>query len=125
LYGFGKRLVEKLDLLTTPYTKPYNLQCLSEKGEIIVNKQVLDSFCDEKYKEEVLCDMVPIEACHMLWERPWKFDRKVYLDSLSNKLSFEYMGKKVVLKPLIPRGIHEYQIKMKNKREQEKKEEIK
>jgi len=38
------RVVEKLGLLTISHTKPYKLQWLSEKGKIMVNKQVLITF---------------------------------------------------------------------------------
>ena len=56
------RVVDKLGLPTISHTKPYKLQWLSEVGEIIVNKQVLIHFSIGKYKDEVLCDFVPMEA---------------------------------------------------------------
>jgi len=65
------RVVDKLGLLTISHTKPYKLQWLSEVGEIIVNKQVLINFSIGKYKDEVLCDVVPMEATHVLLGRPW------------------------------------------------------
>jgi len=65
------RVVDKLVLSTISYTKPYKLQWLSEVGEIIVNKQVLINFSIGKYKDEVLCDVVPMEATHVLLGRPW------------------------------------------------------
>ena len=64
------RVVEKLDLPTISHTKPYKLQWLSTKGEIMVNKQVPITFAIGKYKEEVLCDIVPMEATHILLRRP-------------------------------------------------------
>jgi len=57
------RVVEKLELPTLSHTQPYKLQWLSEEGEIIVNKQVLISFSIGKYKDEVLCYVVP-------WKQP-------------------------------------------------------
>jgi len=65
------RVVEKLGLSTISHTKPYKLQWLSEKSEIMVNKQVLIIFSIGKYKDEVLCDVVPMEATHILLGRPW------------------------------------------------------
>jgi len=49
------RVVEKLGLSIISLTKPYKL---SEKGEIMVNKQVLITFAIGRYKNEVLCDVV-------------------------------------------------------------------
>ena len=100
-------------------TKPYKLQWLSEVGEIIVNKQVLINFSIGKYKDKVLCDVVPMEATHVLLGRPWQFDRKVFHDGFTNKISFDFHGHKVILKSLSPREVHEDQILMKKKRESE------
>ena len=30
-----------------------------------------------KYEDEVLCDVVPMQACHILLGRPWQDHRKV------------------------------------------------
>jgi len=114
------RVVEKLALTTISHTKPYKLQWLSVEGEIMVNKQVLIKFTIGKYKDEVLCDVVPMEATHILLGRPWQYDRHVLHDGLTNTVSFSFQGRKVTLKPLSPQEVHEDQIKMKTKRENEK-----
>ena len=114
------RVVEKLALPTISHTRPYKLQWLSEVGEIIVNKKVFINFAIGKYKDEVLCDVVPMEATHLLLGRPWQYDRHVLHDGLSNTMSFSFQGRKVILKPLSPKEVHEDQIKMKTKRENEK-----
>ena len=108
-----------VDKLTISHTKPYKLQWLSKVGEIIVNKQVLINFSIGKYKDEVLCDVVPMEATHVLLGRPWQFDRKVFHDGFTNKLSFDFHGHKVILKSLSPREVLEDQILMKKKRKSE------
>jgi len=64
------RVVKKLGLSTISHEKPYKLQWLSEEGEIVVNKQVLIAFSIGKYKDEVLCDVVPMEATHILLGGP-------------------------------------------------------
>ena len=111
------RVVDKLGLPTISHAKPYKLQWLSEVGEIVVNKQVLIRFSIGKYKDEVLFDIVPMEATHILLGRPWEFDRKVFHDGFTNKLSFDFHGHKVILKSLSPKEVHEDQLKMKQKRE--------
>ena len=60
------RVVDKLGLPTISHRKLYKLQWLSEVGEIIMNEQVLIHFSIGKYKDEVLCDVVPMEATHVL-----------------------------------------------------------
>jgi hypothetical protein len=29
-----------------------------------------------KYEDEVLCDVVPMHACHLLLGRPWQYDQR-------------------------------------------------
>ncbi|XP_068497753.1 uncharacterized protein [Phaseolus vulgaris] len=89
------RVVDKLGLSTISHAKPYKLQWLTEVGEIIVIKQVLIAFSIGKYKDEVLCDVVPIEATHILLGRPWQFDRKVFHDGFTSKISFNFHGHKL------------------------------
>jgi len=54
--------MEKLNLPTIPHPRPYKLQWLSEDEEIKVTNQVLLSFSIGKYKDEVLYDVVLMEA---------------------------------------------------------------
>jgi len=117
------RVVEKFGLPTISHTKSYKLQWLSVEGETMVNKQFLITFVIGKYKDKVLCDVVPMVATHILLGRPWQYDRQVLHDGLTNKMTFTFQGHKVTLKPLSPKEVQEDQIKMKKKRENEKEQE--
>nr|KYP34819.1 hypothetical protein KK1_044181 [Cajanus cajan] len=94
------RLVEKLALTTIPHSRPYKLQWINEEGGIIVNQQANIPISIGKYKDEVLCDIVSLEASHVLLGRPWQFDKKTIHDGLTNKISFQNLGRKIVLCPL-------------------------
>ena len=63
-------LVEKLQLQTLKHPRPYKLQWLNDSGEVRVQKQVLVSFSIGKYHDEILCDVVPMYASHILLGRP-------------------------------------------------------
>ena len=65
--------------------------------------------------------MVPMEARHVLLGRPWQYDRDIVHNGVTNLYSFLHKGKKVVLSPLSPSEVCEDQIKMRLKREKEKK----
>ncbi|RDY03909.1 hypothetical protein CR513_12443, partial [Mucuna pruriens] len=77
-----------------------------------------------EYKDEILCNVVPMEATHILLGRTWQFDRKVTHDGVTNTFSFKHKGKKVTLKPLSLLEVPEDQIKMKQKRDEEKIEKL-
>ncbi|XP_043807317.1 uncharacterized protein LOC110602059, partial [Manihot esculenta] len=87
-------------------------QWLNDCGEVRVTRQVLIPFSIGRYKDEILCDVVPMQASHMLLGRPWQYDRKVQHDGFNNKYSFTYEGQKVILAPLSPQEVYADQIKM-------------
>jgi hypothetical protein len=64
-------LVEKLNLPTLKHSRQYKLQWLNDCGEVRVDRQVLVTFSIGKYLDEVLCDVVPMHAGHILLGRPW------------------------------------------------------
>ncbi|XP_031402590.1 uncharacterized protein LOC116212157 [Punica granatum] len=98
----SKLLVDKLGLRTLKHPRPYKLQWLNESGEVKVNKQVLVSFTIGRYKDKVLCDVVPMHASHILLGRPWQFDRQAIHDGYKNRYSFVNDGRKVTLVLLTP-----------------------
>ncbi|XP_030963718.1 uncharacterized protein LOC115984862 [Quercus lobata] len=61
-----------------------NNKWLNDGGEVKLNKQVLVSFSIGRYKDEVLCDVVPMHAGHILLGKPWQFDKKEYEDVFLN-----------------------------------------
>ena len=99
-YVASTRLVEKLNLETIPHVKPYKLAWISKEGEIDVNKQVLINFSIGSYKDEVLCDVVPMEVTHILLGRPWQFDKQTLHNGHTNQYIFCINGNKTTLLPL-------------------------
>ena len=118
-------MVEKLGMQTSKPPRPYKLQWLNDNEEVRVNKQVFVSFSIGKYEDEVLRDVVPMQAGHLLVRRPWKFDRKVKHDSFTNKYSFVHNQRTVTLVPLTPSQVYEDQMRLQKESEQKKKSEQK
>uniref|UniRef100_A0A151UIN5 Transposon Ty3-I Gag-Pol polyprotein n=1 Tax=Cajanus cajan TaxID=3821 RepID=A0A151UIN5_CAJCA len=114
------RLVEKLGLTTSPHPKPYQLHWINEDGDLAVDQQVKVKLSIGNYEDEVLCDVVPMEACHILLGRPWQFDKKTMHNGLTNEITFTHKEKKFVLHPLSPQQVAEDQVQMKLKRDSEK-----
>uniref|UniRef100_A0A2N9IIM1 RNA-directed DNA polymerase n=1 Tax=Fagus sylvatica TaxID=28930 RepID=A0A2N9IIM1_FAGSY len=102
-------MVEKLGLPMAKHPRPYKLQWLNDSGEIRVNKQVLVAFRIGKYEDEVMCDVVPMQAGHLLLGRPWQFDRQVKHDGFTNKYSFVLNQRLITLVPLTPQQVYEDQ----------------
>ncbi|XP_049349488.1 uncharacterized protein LOC125814082 [Solanum verrucosum] len=73
-------LVDKLGIACMKRSTPYRLQWLNDCGEVKVNKQCMISFNVGRYEDEILCDVVPMQACHVLLGRPWQYDRQNFED---------------------------------------------
>ena len=78
-----------------------------------VNKQVVVAFSIGKFRDKVLCDVVPMHVGHLLLGRPWQYDRKVQHDGFQNHYSFLMEGSVITLAPLSHREAHEYQLNIK------------
>ena len=63
----------------------------------------------------MLCDVAPIEACHILLGKPQKIERNVKHHGKTNKISFVHEGHKIKLAPLSPEETSEDQVKLRKK----------
>lgn len=67
----AENMVEKLKRKTESHPQPYKLTWFRKGNEVKVNKRCLVQFSIGKnYQDEVLCDVVPMDACHLLLGRP-------------------------------------------------------
>lgn len=101
-------MVEKLKLPTKEHPHPYKLQWLNKGNEVRVSKRCLVSFSiGQKYKDNVWCDVIPMDACHLLLGRPWQYDRHAIYDGHANTYTFVKDGAKIKLVPLPPSAFDE------------------
>ena len=114
-------IVENLNLKTLKHARPCKLQWLNECGEVKVNKQVLVSFSIGRSKDEILCDVVPMHAGHILLGLPWQYDRGVAHDGYLNRYFFVMNEEPVTHVPLTPRQVYEDQMSIQKRVIQKKK----
>ncbi|XP_021775237.1 uncharacterized protein LOC110739089 [Chenopodium quinoa] len=72
----SKTLIARLGLSTTNHPHPYKLSWLDSNSSTGVRKQCMVSFSIGSYHDTQLCDVVSMDACHILLGRPWQTDRK-------------------------------------------------
>ena len=53
------------------------------------------------YFDEVLCDIMPMDCCHILLGGPWQYDGYIVHDGRFNQYTLWVNGKKQTLLPLI------------------------
>jgi hypothetical protein len=93
-------MVEKLELETTDHPSPYKVSWLQKGHQVSVTKQCLVDFKMGEYKDKVLCDVIPMDVCHVLLGRPWQYDRNVVHDGRMNTYTLEKDGRTHRLLPI-------------------------
>ena len=53
-----------------------------------------------EYNDRVLCNVMPMDVCHVLLGRPCQFNRKLAYDGRGNTSTFEKDGRRHTLHPL-------------------------
>jgi hypothetical protein len=96
----AEEVVDKLALETEKHPKPYRLEWLKKGNEVIVSKHCLVSFSiGSRYKDKMWCDIVAMDACHLLLGRPRQYDRGAHHDGRKNTYSFMFGRVKITLLP--------------------------
>ena len=82
-------MVEKLSLKRTNHHVPYKVYWLHKGHQILVSEQCEVNFQILPYEDNILCDVMPMDVCHILLGRSWKFDKKVTHDGRNHCHNFE------------------------------------
>eukprot|EP00253_Pinus_taeda_P025282 PITA_25282 len=100
----SKEAVEKLKLKTRRHPTPYKVSWLQKGHQLLVSEQCELEFQVGKYKDKVVCDVMPMDVCHILLGRPWQYDREAMHDGKRNTYKFEKDGVNHTLLPLPEEG---------------------
>ncbi|GJT78712.1 putative reverse transcriptase domain-containing protein [Tanacetum coccineum] len=88
-------------------SQTYSYSGLRKGGEVhSFFMRVMFVFCGETLiKDNVWCDVVPMDACHLLLGRPWEYDRDITHNERTNTYSFLFRGVKITLMPNKPKEV--------------------
>jgi hypothetical protein len=93
-------IVEKMELETIEHPSPYRVSWLQKGHQVNVTKQCLFEFKIGGYKDEILCDVIPMDVCHLLLGIPWQYDKNVVHDGRKNTYTLEKNGRTHMLLPI-------------------------
>ena len=80
------------------YPSLYRLAWLKQSSEIKVSRCALVLLSiSTTHKDDIYCDIVPMDGYHILLGRPWQFDRNVVHNGKNNTHSFYFENRKIIL----------------------------
>jgi hypothetical protein len=74
-------VVKQLGLSTTPHPQPYNIGWLRQGRDLRVSQQCQLSYGIQPFKDEVLCDVSPLDVCDVLLGQPYMWKRHAIYES--------------------------------------------
>jgi hypothetical protein len=71
----SKEMVSKLGLKTEKHPAPYKIGWIKRGTKTLVIERCHFTFSiNVHYLDSILCDVVEMDACHLILGRPWQFD---------------------------------------------------
>jgi hypothetical protein len=74
-------VIKQLELLTTPHPQPYNIGWLCQGRDLRVSQQCQFSYDIQPFKDEVLCDVAPLNVCDVLLGQPYMWKHHAVYES--------------------------------------------
>ncbi|XP_010247056.1 PREDICTED: uncharacterized protein LOC104590196 [Nelumbo nucifera] len=96
----GRNVVKKLQLIPEKHPNPYTIGWIKEVGSVRVEERCKFPFSIGMYIDEVYCDIVDMDACHILLGRPWQFDADAKHLGRKNTYQFDKEGVRYTLLPM-------------------------
>ena len=75
------KVVKRLKLLTTPHPQPYNIGWLNQGWDLRISQQCRLPYAIKPFKDEILCDVAPLEVCDALLGQPYMWIRHAMYES--------------------------------------------
>ncbi|CAM8983189.1 unnamed protein product [Rhodiola kirilowii] len=97
----SQKLVDHLKLPTESHEWPYALGWVSKGSQIRVTRTCKVPISIGKYyREEVPCDVLDMDVCHVLLGRPWQYDNGVTYRGRDNVVLFAWEKHKIAIAPI-------------------------
>ena len=93
----SEAMVKALNMPIVKHPSPYKLGWIRKGTRSVVAETCkVPLSIGKTYEEEVVCDVVNRDACHLLLGRPWKFDRDIFHRG-TNTCDFDWHGMVITL----------------------------
>ena len=99
----SKDAVKLLNLKVEPHPYLFKVAWVNDQT-LLVTQRCLVSIQMGDYKDEIYCNVLPMDVAYVLLGRPWLYDLNVTNFGKDNIYSFKYKGKSIILRPTKPKG---------------------
>lgn len=93
-------MVDKLKLKILAHVSPHKISWLKKSQNYMVDERAWVDFEIGDYKDRILCEIIPLDAYHLLLAHLWEFDVKAQHECDENTYLIAKNGKKYKMDPL-------------------------
>ena len=79
-------VIKRMDLPTTPHPHPYTIGWICQGRYLRVIQQCRLPYGIKPFKDEVLCDISPLEVCDILLGKPYLWKHHVVYESIPHSV---------------------------------------
>ncbi|KAG5542635.1 hypothetical protein RHGRI_022226 [Rhododendron griersonianum] len=98
----SENLVSFLNLSIEDLASPYHVCWVNHEARTLVTKRCLVEFSiGHRYEDKIWCDVMQMDSCHILFGRPWQWDRNVYYRGCKNVYELKVNGEPIKLFPKV------------------------
>lgn len=94
----SEEVYKKVRLKTEPHPNSYKVVWVNNTN-LKIHERCIVTYSIGSFRDQILCDVLPLKVCHLLLGRPWLYNKKVQQCRFKNPYTFQH-GKK---KTMVPR----------------------
>jgi hypothetical protein len=96
------KVIKWLSLPTTPHPQPYTIGWLCQGSDLHISQQYRLSYKIKPFKDEVLCDVSPLEVCDVLLGQPYLWKCHVVYESRPRNVIITLNRKLYMIPKVVP-----------------------
>ena len=98
----SKDAVKLLNLKVELHPNPFRVAWVNDHT-VAITQRCLVSIKIRDYKDEIYCNVLPMDVAYVLLSCPWHYDLNVIDFGKDSIYSFKYKGKNIILRPAKPK----------------------